>query len=61
MESKEIKELQDKINKLDTEIKIMEKIILSSIVESILPNKCDSCGCYDGIHKNNCYFIIKIN
>ena len=45
---KELQELQDRIDKLDAEIKHREQLLLSDVIKSLLPNKCEYCGCYDG-------------
>lgn len=31
---------------------------ISTVIKS-LRNKCEGCGCYDGIHKADCYLINK--
>ena len=49
--------LQDKIDKLEFEIKHIEEQLLSDIMKSLLPNKCEYCGCCDGIHRIDCSFI----
>jgi len=54
---KEQKELQDKIDKLDAEIKRREQLLLSDVIKSLLPNKCEYCGCCDGIHRTDCSFM----
>jgi len=54
---KELEELQNRINKLDTEIKRREQLLLSDVIKSLLPRKCEYCGCYDGIHRTNCSFM----
>jgi hypothetical protein len=54
---KEQKELQDKIDRLDAEIKRREQLLLSDVIKSLLPNKCEYCGCYDGIHRTDCSFM----
>lgn len=56
---KEQKELRDRIDKLDAEIKRREQLLLSDVKKSLLPNKCEYCGCYDGIHRTNCSFMRK--
>ncbi len=52
---KEQKELKDKIDRLDAEIKL--RLLLSDVIKSLLPNKCEYCGCYDGIHRTDCSFM----
>lgn len=54
---KENNELQDRINKLDAEIKRREQLLLSDVIKSLLPKKCEHCGCYDGIHRTDCSFM----
>ena len=56
MENK-VKKLQDKIIKLEAEIKDKEQLRLSDAIKLLLPNKCEYCGCYDGIHRTDCFFM----
>ena len=58
---KDIKELEEKIKRLEAEIKHGEQLLLSDVIKSLLPKKCEYCGCYDGIHRSDCYFIKKIS
>jgi hypothetical protein len=53
MEKETQKELQNKIDKLDAEIKRREELLL----KSLLPKKCEYCECYDGIHRTDCSFM----
>lgn len=55
------KELQDKINLLEAQIKKEQahlNHLIATHVFGIRP-KCEYCGCPEGIHKSNCKFIIK--
>lgn len=56
---KDIKELQDRIDELNDEIKQQEQLLLSDAIKQLLPNKCEYCGCYDGIHRTDCSFMRK--
>ena len=37
----------------------MKKIDIKENISAL--HKCEYCGCYDGIHKSDCPFIIMIN
>lgn len=56
---KDIKELEEKIKRLEAEIKHGEQLLLSDVIKSLLPKKCEYCGCYDGIHRTDCSFMRK--
>jgi hypothetical protein len=34
-----------------------KKLHISDVIKSLLPNKCEYCGCYDGIHRTDCSFM----
>ena len=55
----ESKELEEKIKRLEAEIKHGEQLLLSDVIKSLLPKKCEYCGCYDGIHRTDCSFMRK--
>lgn len=50
----ELKELQDRIDRLDAEIERRRKAIASAVAKSLAPKTCEYCGCPDGIHRTDC-------
>ena len=56
---KKHKKLQDKIDKMGNKIKHTRKLVLSDFIKSFQLNKCEHCGGYDGIHRNDCSFMRK--
>lgn len=37
-----------------------KQLSLSDTIKSLMPKKCEYCGCYDGIHRADCFFMRKL-
>ena len=47
------------VEDLDRKIKEAEEARSLFLVKSLSSRKCESCGCYDGVHKSDCYLMNK--
>lgn len=52
----------EKENKKTVPVNVNAFIALGVAIKNakeVMGKKCEYCGCYDGIHKSNCSFILK--